>query len=122
MTDAIQRAIQAARLADSKKAEEIQVLDLSGICTFTDAFVICSGATRLQLKAIGETIIKGIKDLDESTPLQDGIRSATWAVLDYGDFVVHIMSPEARNYYRLEDIWGDAKTVEWLKTQAAVSE
>lgn len=120
--DAIQRAIQAARLADSKKAEDIDVLDLRGVCTFTDAFVICTGATRLQLKAIGDAIVNGIKEIDNSTPLQDGARSSTWAVLDYGDFVVHIMSPESRDYYRIEDIWGDGKAIDWAGKEVAVSE
>ena len=120
--DAIQGAIQAARLADLKKAEEIEVLDLRGICTFTDAFLICTGATRLQLKAIADNIVRGIKEMDGTTPIQDGARSSTWVVLDYGDFVVHCMSADARDYYRIEDIWGDARAVEWAAERAAVSE
>jgi ribosome-associated protein len=90
--DAPTKAAHAARFADDKKAENIIALDLDGICTFTDAFMICTGSTRLQLRAIANGIVEGLTAMGVAKPVMDGERNATWMVLDYGDLIVHIMS------------------------------
>ncbi|MBX3727549.1 MAG: ribosome silencing factor [Candidatus Sumerlaeia bacterium] len=118
MLDSNEKACQAARLADDKKAEDIVVLDVADNCTFCDAFVVCTGSTRLQLRAIATGILEGLR-VEGGKPAIDGERNANWVVLDYGDVVVHVMSAEARAFYRLEDLWGDGRTLDWQDTGAA---
>lgn len=107
------KAALAAQFAEEKKAENIDILDVRGLCNFTDLFMICTGNNRLQLNAIGENIAMGFKKLGFKSPREDGHRGGNWVVLDYGDIVVHIMSPETRAFYRLEKLWGDAKAIDW---------
>lgn len=109
--DTLQKAALAARLADEKKAEDIVVLDVRGLCNFADAFVICTGNSRVQLNAICEGINQGFKKAGMKSTRDDQDRRANWMALDYGDVVVHVMSSEARNFYRLERLWGDASEV-----------
>jgi len=99
-------------LADEKKAENIVILDVRGLCNFADVFVICSGNNRLQLNAISEHVAHGLKQAGAGNNRDDRDRSDNWMVLDFGDVVVHTMSHEARNFYRLEQLWGDAAEVE----------
>ncbi len=108
-----QRAATAARLADDRKAVDILLLDVRGLCNFADVFVICTATNRIQLNAIAENVAMGLKKAGEKTPLQDGHRNANWSVLDFGDVIVHVMSSEARTFYRLEKLWGDAKELNW---------
>ncbi|MDK2972757.1 MAG: ribosome-associated protein [Candidatus Sumerlaeota bacterium] len=119
VSESTERARRAARLADEKKAEDIVVLDVTGVCTFCDAFVVATGSTGLQLRAIADSIIMGLKADDGFKPAVDGERNASWVVLDYGDVVVHLMSQEAREFYRLEDLWGDGKQIDWQDADAA---
>lgn len=105
------KALRAAALAEEKKATDIAVLHVGKLCSFTDYFVICSGQSSLQLKAIADSVEVGLKE-EGSVPLAvDGRGLASWVVLDYGDVIVHIMSEEARSYYALEHLWGDARTL-----------
>ena len=112
MIDTLQKAALTAQFADEKKAYDIDILDVRGLCNFTDAFVICTGNNRIQLNAIGDNIAERFKKLGYKNPLEDGHRQGNWVVLDYGDVVVHIMSAEARSFYRLEKLWGDAKMID----------
>ena len=110
----IDKAVHAARFASDKKGEEITVLDLQGVCTFTDAFVVVTGTTSVQLRAMAESIKLGIADMEKGErPIIEGDQHASWIVMDYGDIFVHLMDPEAREFYDLESLWGDGKTVEW---------
>ncbi len=111
--DTMRKAAYAANFAADKKAQDIVVLDVRGLCNFADVFVLCTGTNRVQLNAIGEGIQKGFKEMRMKTPLNEGHRSPNWAVLDYGDVLVHIMSQDARDYYRLDRLWGDAPEVDW---------
>jgi len=105
------KARYAARLADDKKASEILILDVEGMCNFTDFFVMCTGHSALQLRAIAEAIETDFKK-EGITPLAvQGQGRANWIVLDFGDVVVHVMNEEARSYYALENLWGDARVV-----------
>ncbi len=119
MLEAIDKAVLAARKADDKKAEDITVLDLRGICTFTDAFVICTGSSSLQLRAISNSIDDGLRDVGIRKSTVDGSHHGSWIVMDYGDVVVHIMTPESRDYYRLEGLWGDGKEIGWEEAERA---
>ena len=98
-----------AQLASDKKAEEIVVLDLREISTFTDFFVICSGTSEPHLKAIaGEIETRLRQDHDLRPAAVDGFPASQWIVLDYLQVIVHIFHREKREFYSLEDLWSDA--------------
>ncbi len=94
--------------AQRPKAVDLVVLDLSGASAFTDAFVIATGRSDRQVKAIHDAIHQAMKDDHAILPNHvEGLAEASWVLLDYGDVVVHIFTPATRDYYRLEMLWGD---------------
>jgi ribosome-associated protein len=102
----------AVRAAESKKASDIKVLDLTGITSFTDYFVICTGANSRQVQAISDEVNLQLKQQRGELPLSvEGYNQAEWILADYGDFLVHIFSPKSREYYDLERLWRNAKKV-----------
>ena len=102
-------AERIAGIASDRKAIDIRVIDLRGIVSYTDFFVICGGNTERQAKAIHDAIYRELKDEDGLLPRRsEGEREARWILLDYLDCVVHIFTPETREYYRLEQLWGEA--------------
>ena len=94
--------------SQEKKAEDIVVLDLRDISSFTDYFVIMQGNSKRQNIAIYESVEKALKDRNIHPLSVEGRENAEWVLMDYGDFIVHIFSREAREYYSLEKLWGDA--------------
>ena len=103
----------AVRAAESKKATDIKVLDLTGITSFADFFVICTGVNQRQIQAISDEVGTQLKQQLAEYPLSlEGYNQAEWVLADYGDLLVHIFSPKAREYYDLERLWRSAKTVE----------
>ena len=107
----------AVRAAESKKATDIKVLDLTGVTSFTDYFVICTGANTRQIQAISDEIHLKLKDRGELPISVEGYNQAEWVLLDYSDFLVHIFSPKAREYYALERLWRNARPVEFDKPE-----
>ena len=104
----------AARAASAKKAENTVVLDVSGVLSITDAFVITSGNNRRQVQTIAEEVEAQVKAIDGPSPIRvEGLTDAQWVLLDYGDFVVHVFLDEVRRYYDLERLWADAPVLEW---------
>jgi ribosome-associated protein len=109
-------AERIAEIASDKKAIDIRVIDLRGIVSYTDFFVICSGNTERQAKAIHDGIHEELKKVGETDATRErllprrteGDRQARWILMDYWDVVVHIFTPETREYYRLEHLWGEA--------------
>lgn len=102
----------AVRAAESKKAAGIRVLDLREVTSFTDFFVICTGANSRQIQAIADEVVLKLKQ-DGRTPLHvEGYDNAEWVLADYGDFIVHVFSQNARSYYDLERLWRQAKVIE----------
>ena len=98
------------RAAESKQATEIVVLDLTGITSFADYFVICTGANQRQVQAIADQVGLEIKRRANEQPLSlEGYTQAEWVLADYGDLLVHVFSPKAREYYSLERLWRGAK-------------
>jgi ribosome-associated protein len=91
-----------------KKAEDIQVLDLRQVSSFTDFFVIMNGRSNRQNQAIFEHIREELKKNKVASLGVEGLEGGEWILLDYGSFVVHIFSPRLRDYYGLEKLWGDA--------------
>jgi ribosome-associated protein len=108
-----------AHFAADKKAEDIVVLDLQGISTFTDFFVICSGTSEPHLKAIAGAIEEGLKaDHGVRAVSVDGFPASQWIVLDYMQVIVHVFRNEKREFYSLEDLWGDAPRLAWEPAEA----
>jgi ribosome-associated protein len=103
----------AVRAAESKKATDIRVLDLTGITTFADFFVICTGSNQRQVQAISDDIGLQLKRQGGELPISvEGYNQAEWVLADYGDLLIHVFSPKSREYYDLERLWRSAKTVE----------
>jgi ribosome-associated protein len=101
-----------AGAAGDKKAGDIVVLDLRGISTFTDYFVICSANSEPQLKAISSSIREQIREQFGRKPIaEDGYPASQWIILDYGDVIVHLFQGEKREFYSLESLWSDARRV-----------
>jgi len=104
-----QLAQTIARIADEKKADDILVIDLRGISTFTDFFVICSGNSEPHLKAVAAELSDRLRTEHQLRPMSiDGVPGSQWVVADYIDVIVHIFTSEKRKLYSLEDLWSDA--------------
>jgi ribosome-associated protein len=100
---------EICRYAEDKKAGELVQLDLRGVLGYTDWFVICSGNTERQTKAIHDGILEGLKHEHDLLPRRiEGASRADWILMDYLDVVVHIFTPVTREFYRLEQLWGEA--------------
>jgi len=107
--DPEQLARLVADYAADRKALDIVQLDLRGMIGYTDYFVICTGRTDRQTKAIHDAIYQGMKSEHHTLPQRvEGLPQARWILMDYLDVIVHVFVPEAREYYRLEQLWGEA--------------
>jgi len=103
----------AVRAAESKKATDIKVLDLTGITSFADYFVLCSGSNQRQIQAIADEVTLQLKHQAGELPMSlEGYEQGEWVLADYGDMLVHVFSAKARAYYDLERLWRNAKPVE----------
>jgi len=101
------RVIQAA--ADEKKARDIVQMDMVGLMSTNDYFIICSANTATQVRAIADNIEEKMEEAGVNFLHKEGYREGEWVLLDYGDTVAHIFQQDAREYYALERLWGDAK-------------
>jgi len=94
-------------LAEDKKASDIMLLEIRGLTTMADYFVICSGASERQLGAIADGIVEGLRE--EIRPIgREGSANAHWVLIDFGSVVVHVMAPPEREFYQLERLWAEA--------------
>jgi ribosome-associated protein len=94
--------------AEDKKAIDVVELDLRGVLGYTDYFLVCSGNTGRQAKAIHDGILEGLKHEHDTLPRRvEGSADGGWILMDYLDVVVHIFTPETREFYRLEQLWGE---------------
>lgn len=113
-SQAIEWAIRAAQTADDKKGVDTVILDVGDLLAITEAFVITSAANNRLVKSIAEDIEKRLKEEGGPSPRRlEGRNDASWILMDYGDFVVHVFLDETREFYDLERLWGDAPKVEW---------
>ncbi len=104
-------ALAAAHAAASKKAQDIRVLDLREITSFADYFVICHGTNPRQIQAISDAVGENLAGIGERPLSIEGYDNAEWILMDYGDFLVHVFSEKARDYYALERLLRHAKDV-----------
>ena len=113
-------ALVAARAADAKLGEDTVVLAMGELLGVVDAFVVTSGRNDRQVRALVEEVERKVKDLDGTKPVAvEGLSDATWVLMDYGDFVVHVFAAETRAYYDLEHLWSGAPRIPWQGGAAA---
>lgn len=111
-------ARRIAEIALDRKARDVAVLDMRDVVAYTDFLVICTGNTERQTQAIQDAIYRelkrdGAQDGDGRLPDRvEGLPEARWILMDYLDCVVHIFTPDARDYYRLETLWGEVPALE----------
>ncbi|NIP82303.1 MAG: ribosome silencing factor [Gemmatimonadetes bacterium] len=105
LTDELERALE---LAQDRKGRDLTVLDLRGLSSATDFFLIVSGTSDIHVRGIAEHIIEELKREDVRPDHVEGLRGGRWVLIDYIDFVVHVFHPAARDFYHLEQLWGDA--------------
>ena len=108
LLNSLEQARRIAALAQEKLATDVVILDMRPVCTYTDFFVICTGQNPRQTDAIFDEVHAQLKRQGRILPKTvDGAKEGTWIVADYLDVVFHVFTPDARAYYRLEDLWGD---------------
>jgi len=103
-------AKKVVRFALEKKAMNVQLLDLRKLTSVTDFFIVCTGSTSVQVKAIADNILKSCRKDDLVVYHTEGYDSLRWVLIDLVDIVIHVFQPEVREYYQLERLWGDAPT------------
>ena len=99
----------AVEASQEKKATDLVVLDLRGLASFTDYFLLCTGSTRRQLKAIVDGIEETLTRRQVKPGHVEGYPNGDWILMDYVDFIVHVFTPTSRSHYDLERLWGDAE-------------
>jgi len=109
MTDTDTRtiALELAHAAIDKVANDVRLIDLRGVVSYTDYFVVCSGSNARQTKAIAEHVVDVMQEKGYHRPRRkESDPDGTWMLLDYADVVLHVFTPESREFYRLESLWG----------------
>ena len=109
--EAIDLARKAVEAAGDKQASDIVLLEARDVCSFADYFVICSGDSERQVHAIYDEIEQSLKKAGVLPHRREGTIDSGWLLLDYGDVIVHVFSAPEREYYRLDELWGEAKPV-----------
>jgi len=104
----LEKSLLVARLMQDKKAQDVVVLDLRELASFTDYFVICTGRSDRQVQAIAEHLEMELRALTFRPTAVEGLGEARWVLMDLGDVVVHIFQKEVREFYDLEGLWSDA--------------
>lgn len=101
----------ACDAAEGKKAKDIKVLDIRGISPITDYFVICSGSSTIQVKAIADEVEDKLTEAGYSLYHKEGYNAGRWILLDFGNVIVHVFHQEDRDFYSLERLWADAEVI-----------
>jgi ribosome-associated protein len=110
-------AATAARSADDKLGQDTVVLAMTELFGVVDAFVITSAPNGRHVRTLVEEIERSVKESHQLAPVRvEGLQDATWVLMDYGDFIVHVFLQETREYYDLEHLWSGAPRVEWRDT------
>ena len=108
-------AVTAARIADQLRGQNIVVLDLTNVTSIVDFFVIATGTSSRQMHAIADEVNRKLKHEDGNRRISiEGYRTeGNWILIDFGDVVLHVFTPEGRSLYNLEQLWGDAPRIDW---------
>jgi ribosome-associated protein len=115
LIDSGQLARAAVDAASDKKASDVIMLDIRDLTTIADYFVICTGNNPRQINAIADAIDEQLRERGARVLNREGIAETGWVLLDFGDIIVHIFGAKEREYYRLERLWSEAKTVVYLQ-------
>ncbi len=115
LLDSAQVARATVDIASDKKAEDILLLDVRDVTPITDYFVICSATNSRQAQAIADALDEELAQQGIKTFAREGTADSGWVLLDFGDVIVHIFGQKEREYYRLERLWSEAKTVVYLQ-------
>jgi len=115
LLDSAQLAKVAVDVASDKKASDIILLDIREVTTIADYFVICSGNNPRQIQAIADAVDEELGKQGANVLHREGVAETGWVLLDFGDVIVHIFGAKEREYYRLERLWSEAKTVVYLQ-------
>jgi ribosome-associated protein len=110
-------AAAAAHLADQKKAEDIRVFDVEDHIKVADYFMVCTGTSRPHVRAILDELHVRLKAAGARHAKAEGADTGWWVLLDFGDVVVHILQPEAREHYRLDDLYAECELLDWQAEQ-----
>jgi len=113
LSDARERACLCARTAQDNKARDIVILDMRALTPLYDYFVIVTGTSRRQIHALAEGIDAALHAEGDKRIGIEGYEASKWIIQDYGDILVHVFDPDTRQYYTLEELWADAKRVDW---------
>ena len=105
-------ALECVRALDAKEGRDIKLLETGELTTLADYFVICSATSTTQIKALADACEKALKDAGEPPHHIEGHRGGTWLLMDFSSVVVHVFTDEARKFYDLERLWGDAQAVD----------
>jgi len=121
-TVALQRAVRAAETAEQLQGRDVLVLDMRKLTTLFDYFVLATGVSRRQLHAMSEEIDRVLQNqLGDRRIGLEGYEESRWIVMDYGDVVVHLFDEATRAYYALEELWAQAKRVNWQRVLARLT-
>lgn len=115
-----EKAERIAQAAIDRRAEDLLIMDMRGLMTICDFFVVCSGRSRLHVEAIAEEVEEQMREVGVKPWHREGIPDSSWVIADYGDVVLHVFEPEARAFYNLEGLWGDALRLDIPEPTAAV--
>jgi len=113
LAPSLERACLCAHVAADHKARDIVVLDLRKITPLYDFFVIATGSSRRQIHTVAEEVDAALESIGDRRLSIEGYEASRWVVQDYGDVVVHVFDGDAREFYKLEDLWADARRIDW---------
>lgn len=105
--------LTACDAADNKKAGDIKVLDIRDISPIADYFIICSGSSPIQVRAIADEIEEKIENAGYELYHKEGYESSRWILLDFGEIIIHVFHEEERNFYNIERLWADAEVINY---------
>ena len=110
--DSLNTAQSIIKILDGKKAINIKMLDIRELTTMADYFIVCSGNSTTQIKAISDEVSEEMAKLGIKPIGREGFATASWVLIDYGDVIVHVFNHESRDFYSIEHLWADAKEVD----------
>jgi ribosome-associated protein len=118
--DTLEKRVGAmASIIDRMKGERIVVLDLRGLCNFADAFIIATARSRTHMQSIVKRLAEELREQGLRPLGKPRVSDVRWALIDYADVIVHVFDAEARMYYDLETLWGDAEPMNWERMATA---
>ena len=109
--NALDLAREIVNSLEDKKGEDIVLMDLKEIASFTDYFVLCTGTSDRMLDALADGVLENVRKGNKKRGRKEGVARDGWMIVDYGDVMVHLFSPDQREYYDLEELWSDGKVL-----------